>query len=161
MSTTVDLQQTASAYLAGHPEFDRLVIGAAISHQSAVLIVQRASHERAFPDQWEIPGGGVDPLETIEQAVVREVFEETNLKVTKVTRQFEGFDYVTKNDEGDEGTKRSVQLNFCVQVENPEDVKLAPEEHQDFAWCTQSNIAQFQMTPAMHTVVTNALAQTA
>jgi len=32
---------------------------------------------------WEPPGGGVEPGETAEEAVVREVFEETNMRVLK------------------------------------------------------------------------------
>ncbi|MFA5942099.1 MAG: NUDIX domain-containing protein [Candidatus Paceibacterota bacterium] len=32
---------------------------------------------------WGPPGGGIEPGETIEEAVVREVFEETNMRVLK------------------------------------------------------------------------------
>lgn len=32
---------------------------------------------------WTPPGGGVEPGETVEEAVVREVFEETNMRVLK------------------------------------------------------------------------------
>ncbi len=32
---------------------------------------------------WTPPGGGVEPGETVEEAIVREVFEETNMRVLK------------------------------------------------------------------------------
>jgi 8-oxo-dGTP diphosphatase len=34
---------------------------------------------------WTPPGGGVEPVETLEEAVVREVKEETNMKILKQT----------------------------------------------------------------------------
>lgn len=50
-------------------------------HQDQVLLVKR----RDIP-VWVLPGGGVDPGESPEQAVVREVLEETGLHV-KIVRQ--------------------------------------------------------------------------
>ena len=43
------------------------------------LVVVYADEKRC----WGPPGGGVDPGETIEEAVTREVFEETNMRVLK------------------------------------------------------------------------------
>ena len=41
-----------------------------------VLVVYNGDSSR-----WSLPGGAVEPGETLEQAVVREVYEETNLSV--------------------------------------------------------------------------------
>jgi 8-oxo-dGTP pyrophosphatase MutT (NUDIX family) len=43
------------------------------------LVVVYAEEKKS----WGPPGGGVEPGETIEEAVVREVFEETNMRVLK------------------------------------------------------------------------------
>ncbi|KAJ2852176.1 hypothetical protein IWW36_000556 [Coemansia brasiliensis] len=168
----IDIEQPASVFLdslkdKSNSTYDRLVIGAAIHQNGSVLVVQRAAHERSFPNQWEIPGGGVDPGETIKQAIIREVREETGLDVTQITGQFASFEYLTsKYQEGHSDdinadkqlSVRSLQLNFCVMVQPEQTVKLAPEEHQAYSWCTLQNIDEYQMTPEMKTVVSNALA---
>jgi ADP-ribose pyrophosphatase YjhB (NUDIX family) len=50
-------------------------VGGAVVRDSRLLLVRRASrHGRG---NWQLPGGFIEPDETIEQAVVREVEEET------------------------------------------------------------------------------------
>jgi mutator protein MutT len=50
------------------------------NERDEVLLVRRADDGR-----WAMPGGWVDPGETPEQAVVREVAEETGLQVSSIT----------------------------------------------------------------------------
>lgn len=49
-----------------------------------VLLLRRAATSRHFPGEWEFPGGKLDAGETLDQAVCREVREETRLE-TAVT----------------------------------------------------------------------------
>ena len=51
---------------------------------SKILLVKRATVP--FKGYWALPGGGVDVGETVEQAVMREVKEETGLDVMIVRR---------------------------------------------------------------------------
>ncbi|KAJ1788800.1 hypothetical protein LPJ59_005471 [Coemansia sp. RSA 2399] len=163
---------TAEDYIAvygGSPKPHRIVIGAAIAGSSkdepSVLIVQRSAHERSYPNEWEIPGGHVDPGELIFETVVREVLEETSLVVTKVVSEFAGFDYWSTKYEGEESddkgdTTRSIctrQLNYCVEILDTSAIRLNPNEHQNYAWCTKDMIEQFEMSSAMSEVVSRAL----
>ncbi|KAI7824561.1 NUDIX hydrolase domain-like protein [Kickxella alabastrina] len=159
--------QTAADYIAActtSPTPNRVVIGGAIADPTrpCVLIVQRASNERTFPNEWEIPGGHVDPGETILEAVSREIAEETGLDITHVVCEFEGFQYssIKNGDDNGEGSRVVVtdQLNFCVRVKDTACVRLCPEEHQKYAWCDEDNIDQFKMTPPMRKVVADSLA---
>jgi 8-oxo-dGTP diphosphatase len=49
-----------------------------------ILLVKRRTVP--FRDYWALPGGRVDPGETVEQTIVREVKEETGLDVTIVSK---------------------------------------------------------------------------
>lgn len=52
-------------------------VGGAVVHNGQLLLVRRASrHGRG---NWQLPGGFIEPDETIEQAVVREVQEEAGV----------------------------------------------------------------------------------
>jgi 8-oxo-dGTP diphosphatase len=64
---------------------------------SRVLLVKRA-HE-PLKGQWSLPGGAVELGETLQEAVVREVREETGLTID-VGAVVEVFDRVQKADDG-------------------------------------------------------------
>ena len=53
---------------------------AIIEHNGKVLAVQR-SERMSLPLKWEFPGGKIKQGESPEQCVVREVFEELDLKI--------------------------------------------------------------------------------
>ena len=52
-------------------------VGGAVVHHGRLLLVRRAS--RRGRGNWQVPGGFIEPDETIEQAVVREVAEEAGV----------------------------------------------------------------------------------
>ena len=59
-----------------------LGVGGAVVWEGKLLLVRRAS--RRGRGNWQIPGGFVEPDETIEQAVVREVAEEAGVRAKVV-----------------------------------------------------------------------------
>ncbi len=52
-------------------------VGGAVVRDGRLLLVRRAS--RRGRGNWQVPGGFIEPEETIEEAVVREVREEANV----------------------------------------------------------------------------------
>jgi 8-oxo-dGTP diphosphatase len=49
----------------------------------AILATQRSSR-MTLPHKWEFPGGKVEDNEHFEQAIIREVYEELNLRVSVI-----------------------------------------------------------------------------
>ena len=55
------------------------VVAAIIHHEGKILATQRGYGE--FKDGWEFPGGKVEPGETPQQAIVREIREELEVTI--------------------------------------------------------------------------------
>lgn len=63
----------------GAPEGPRVGVGAVVIHEGRVLLIRRG--KEPLRGRWCVPGGTVELGETLEQALVREVREETGLCV--------------------------------------------------------------------------------
>lgn len=111
--------------------------------QPRMLLVQRSASD-SMPNKWEIPGGGVDPGETILDGVAREVLEESGLAVTEIVElieQLEHDDWETVEGGYLFHTRRKariVKFTFVVEVEDVNTLKLDPNEHQDYVWATEA-----------------------
>ena len=60
--------------------FLHIAAGALRNARGEILICQRPAH-KLYPGEWEFPGGKVEPGETVEQALIRELHEELGIHV--------------------------------------------------------------------------------
>ncbi len=140
-----------ATFKASKPGYSNFAVGTFIFSPSykSLLLVQRASTERGFPDRWEIPGGSTeDDDPTILHSAAREAFEETGLHLTKLVRQIgEGVEFTT--GKGD-CVKNWLKLSFEIEVMEMgggsneaggnAQIQLNPEEHQAFVWALEEDI---------------------
>ncbi|WP_269853443.1 (deoxy)nucleoside triphosphate pyrophosphohydrolase [Streptomyces sp. RPT161] len=63
----------------------RVVVGAALLHQGRLLAARRSAPPE-LAGRWELPGGKVEPGETAEQALVRELREELGVEAEPLER---------------------------------------------------------------------------
>jgi mutator protein MutT len=61
------------------PQRPTVGVGAIVVHEGRVLLIRR--DKEPLRGRWMVPGGSVELGETLEQAIVREVEEETGLRV--------------------------------------------------------------------------------
>ncbi|MEV6656466.1 NUDIX domain-containing protein [Nocardia fluminea] len=106
-------------------EIRRLVVGAVVVRHHRVLILRRRRSD-FLGGRWELPSGVVEPGEALDEALVREVAEETGLEVTGVSDYLGDFDYLTG-----EGA-RTRQFTFVVEVAATGPVTLT--EHDAHLW---------------------------
>jgi len=93
-----------------------------------ILLIKRSSTDTRRPNQWDIPGGGVEPNELIEQAVIRECKEECSIAVSQNTLKL----IYTIRDIVDNNKILANWLIFSG-LTLQEEVVLS-YEHQDYKW---------------------------
>src|SRR2546430_7064467 len=90
--------------------------------------------------RWELPGGTVEPGEPFEATAVREVAEETGLRV-RVTGE-------VSRDSWPDVAGRAMEIHAFVygaEEEGAGDVVLNPEEHDEFAWLTPKEARRLEL----------------
>ena len=116
---------------------------AIIVKNAKILLIHRLNHGREY---WVLPGGGVEEGETPEQAVTREVKEETNLDVISSAHSF----FTHHN-----GEARDIHPCFICQVKDGQvtfvgtEAKGDPEDSYVPEWIDLHHIASLTLHPAM------------
>ncbi len=104
------------------------VVGCFLEHNGKFLMLHRQDHKREG-NLWGVPAGKIDPGETKEEAIVREVFEESGVRL-EVPPGFVATTYVRF-------TEMDIVYHIFRHVLSEEpDVVLSPTEHKAFRWVT-------------------------
>ena len=121
------------------PQFGLAVRAVILDQQQRCLLVRRSNACKSFSGTWEWPGGKVDPGETYDVAVRREVAEETGLDV-KLTGVAGAYPIKVV------GKQIAV---LCLEATlTGGDLKLS-EEHDDFVWVPLEDLGQRDLTPGL------------
>ncbi|HEX6972577.1 MAG TPA: NUDIX hydrolase [Limnochordia bacterium] len=123
---------------AGALRFRPACYGVAIDANGRVLLARSVFHRL-----WELPGGGIEPWETLPEGLAREFAEETGVR--PVVEEPLGF------DEGFITFFRHAfhSLRFFFRVRMPEDAALRPQPREvaDLAWRPIAELRDAELVP--------------
>ena len=129
-----------------------LGVGAVVLVEGRIVLVKRA-HE-PLKGEWNLPGGGVDLGETLQEACAREVFEETGLVVI-VGPVIEVIDRIMRDDRG------AVQYHFVLVdylCHASGGVLQCGSDASDIALVDPAALEPYRLTDKAREVIAHALA---
>ena len=135
-----------------YPDRPIVGVGAVVIRDGHVLLVQRA--QEPLSGKWTLPGGAVELGETLEEAVVRELREETGLEV-RVLELIEAFERMARDD-NDRLRYHYVLLDYlCVPVSGE---LLAGSDVAAAAWVRPEEFVRYQVTEKARSICDKGLA---
>ena len=128
-------------------KIQKICVTAFIVKENKLLIVRRSKNEFFLPEYYEMPGGKVEFGESLEDALLREVKEETGLEI-KVVKPYATFSYLS-----DDGGRHTVDVQFIVEAVNePDNVKIS-SAHDEFKWIKKEEIDNYKISDQMKTTI--------
>ena len=119
-------------------EFHLTVLAVLCTEDRKILITKRAMDKKWAAGHWEIPGGGAKAGENSYDAIVREVFEETNIDLTNNKGKLL---YTYKRENPHEGDNYFVDVyGFNISEEAVLNIKTQEEEVDEFKLATINEI---------------------
>lgn len=116
-------------------------VSAIILRDNKILLIHRKKNGEEY---WVFPGGGVEDTETIEEGIVREVKEETNLDVLKHTLIFNAHN---------ESSNKEEPFFLCevssgeVEIIGEEKDRNNSENWYQLEWVELSNLQNIWLVP--------------
>lgn len=122
-------------------QFYLAVKGIICNREGKILVLKRSDQDDHKPGVWETPGGGIDHEQAPQEALMREILEETGLSVT-VKEPFNVFTF--RKDTGE----FKVGITFLCDLEVGE-VTLS-HEHSEYRWIDAKEFAALESVPSLH-----------
>lgn len=113
------------------------VVAAVIQNEEGKILIAQRNLKKSQGGLWEFPGGKIEPNETKEEAIIREIKEEMDIDIE--AKKFIGqkvFNYPDKD----------INLIAIESKQIKGDIKL--NEHEDIKWVNKNELRNFNFAPA-------------
>lgn len=121
-----------------------VAVSCIVRRDSRYLLVKRARGEAK--GQYAFPGGKVEPGETLTQAVLRELHEETGLVGAGVSF-FRLYDLIARNDDGSLRSHYVLAVHVVEQVDGAN--AIAADDAEEADWFAASDLRYISVTPSV------------
>lgn len=128
------------------PARPEVAVGGVAVEDGRILLVRRGHGPAA--GAWSVPGGRVELGETLHEAVVREVAEETGARV--VVQRFLGWVERIDVEEAQVGASTHfVILDFAVVPLDPDAPVVAGDDAAEVAWVGLDELDDYRLAPGL------------
>lgn len=129
------------------PEAPCVAVGGVLTQDGRILLVRRGHGPAA--GTWSVPGGRVELGESLHEALVREVAEETGLAV--VVEGFLGWVERIGEPEGPTGRPSShfVILDFALAALDRDATPVAGDDAAEVAWVSLDDLDDYRLAPGL------------
>ncbi len=110
-----------------------IMIVGLIVRDGRIFLARRASTKKIFPNRYEVPGGHVEPGETPQAALKREMREEFGIDV-RVGSPVDSFTCYMNGE-------FCIEVGYFCYLDEGVEPKLNPEDHNESRWIEESEIA--------------------
>jgi len=130
----------------------RIIVAAVIQNREEDYLLCKMAQDRGvFPGQWGFPGGGMEPGETMTQALQREIREELGIELTQIN-PWHFRDDVRKKQYAD-GTQEDVYMIYLVfKCVAQSESLILNDEFEEYAWVPAAEVGTYDLNEA--TVIT-------
>jgi 8-oxo-dGTP diphosphatase len=129
----------------GGDQVARMTVGGVLRRRIdgdlSILVLKRVASDE-YGGLEELPSGGIEPGETLHEALAREVWEETGLTVKTAGPFLFDFTYPSRRGV-------TTQLNFLIDVVGDLSVRVDPAEHESFRWLPVTELDDSGLSPAV------------
>lgn len=106
-----------------------------VDENGKVLILKRSTDSKTNPGKWELPGGKVNQDESFDHALLREVYEETGLKIE--------LGHVVGASEQNLHIIRAVHIIMSGKIVEGE--LTLSSEHEGYAWVLMETLGDYEL----------------
>ena len=110
------------------------------SSSKRLLVTRRPNYMRSFPGAWVLPGGGVEPGESLSEAISREVQEETGLRVDPQAWTMACAWESVYPTTGSPIRAHHIVIYFITTLTTPQRLMLCPTEVDGAIWISREQL---------------------
>ena len=134
-----------------YPEAPIVGVGAVVIDGTKVLLVRRGNEP--LKGEWSLPGGALEVGETLQQGVVREVFEETGVTVAPAG-VVEILDRIVEDEESGRVRYHYVLIDFVCRVTGG--TPRVGSDADEVLWVDRAMLEEYRLPPVTVRVIEKA-----